>query len=401
MYYSGKQQLPLRLLSYNVLAQDLLESHRYLYSQCKEEHLIWETRWKRILEEITSAAPDVICLQEVQEDHFEPFFKTELTKLGYEGLYKKRTGARVDGVALWYRSSLLQVEVWSAVEFNIPGEPYLNRDNVAIVAKLVPKVPGWQNRAIVVATTHLLYNTNRHDVKLAQTQLLLAECESLAYRSDASRFGDPQYWPVIITGDFNLLPYSGVYKFLTEGRLEYEGLCAKTLKVKNPGEAGQRLGKQLISPERNITDNCQYLHEMLARLQSATGVPVQECLAPTLDTTLQNIFSKYPAAAEHQCITDLKFGTGTLSHPLKLRSVYSHGKPKSDTAEATTNQNGWCSVDYIFYSVSNDRKTEGNLKLGARYRLFTCKEAKIVGPIPNNEHPSDHYPLMAHFFLVP
>ncbi|XP_049943079.1 protein angel homolog 2-like, partial [Schistocerca serialis cubense] len=250
MYYSDEQKLPLRLVSYNVLAQDLLESHRHLHAEC------------------------------------------------YKGLYKKRTGARVDGVALWYRSSLFRVDIWSAVEFNIPGEPYLDRDNVAIVARLVPTIPGWQHLAVVVATTHLLYNTRRHDIKLAQTQLLLTECESLAYRSDAARFGGPQYWPLIITGDFNLLPYSGVYKLLTKGRLEYEGLCAKTLTLMPPGEDGKRLGKKLISPERNITDNCQYVYDILNRLEVEAGAPVQECLAPTLDTTLQNIISKQPACGK-------------------------------------------------------------------------------------------------------
>ncbi|XP_049838648.1 protein angel homolog 2-like isoform X1 [Schistocerca gregaria] len=401
MYYSDERKLPLRLVSYNVLAQDLLESHRYLYAECKEEDLVWEKRWKRILEEITSAEPDVICLQEVQEDHWDPFYVNELSKLGYKGLYKKRTGARVDGVALWYRSSLFRVDVWSAVEFNIPGEPYLDRDNVAIVARLVPTIPGWQHLAVVVATTHLLYNTRRHDIKLAQTQLLLTECESLAYRSDAARFGGPQYWPLIITGDFNLLPYSGVYKLLTKGRLEYEGLCAKTLTLLPPGEDGKRLGKKLISPERYITDNCQYVHDILNRLEAEAGAPVQECLAPNLDTTLQNIITKQPAVAKHHCFADLKFGTGTLSHPFNLRSVYSHGKLNSDMAEATTYQNGWCSVDYIFYSVPHGLKTEGNLKMTARYKLFTRGEAKTVGPIPNDEHPSDHYPLMVHFILVP
>jgi protein angel len=34
----------------------------------------------------------------------------------------------------------------------------------------------------VVATTHLLYNPKRHDVKLAQMQILLAEVERIAFK---------------------------------------------------------------------------------------------------------------------------------------------------------------------------------------------------------------------------
>lgn len=41
------------------------------------------------------------------------------------------------------------------------------------------------------------------------------------------------------------------------------------------------------------------------------------------------------------------FSTGTLSHGLFLRSVYKHAQ--NDDFEATTYQDKWVSVDYIFY----------------------------------------------------
>lgn len=57
-----------------------------------------------------------------------------------------------------------------------------------------------------------------------------------------------------------------------------------------------------------------------------------------------------------------------------------------------------------FYSGKKDATTgysvESNLKLVARYRLFTREEARIIGPIPNEDHPSDHYFLMADFVIV-
>jgi protein angel len=40
------------------------------------------------------------------------------------------------------------------------------------------------SQAVVVATTHLLYNPRRSDVRLAQVQLLLAEIDRLAYNRD-------------------------------------------------------------------------------------------------------------------------------------------------------------------------------------------------------------------------
>lgn len=107
---------------------------------------------------------------------------------GYKGIYKKRTGNRVDGVGLFFKQSRFGLVAWSPVEYYIPGEPLLDRDNVGIVARLKFLTEGWKHWQIVVATTHLLFNTRRHDIKLAQTQLLLAECEAQAYRSQGIRY---------------------------------------------------------------------------------------------------------------------------------------------------------------------------------------------------------------------
>lgn len=71
------------------------------------------------------------------------------------------------------------------VEFLQPNVTILNRDNVAIIAKFAPTDN--PNAEFVVATTHLLYNPRRQDVRLAQTQVLLSEIERIAYKKDGER----------------------------------------------------------------------------------------------------------------------------------------------------------------------------------------------------------------------
>lgn len=80
------------VLSYNVLAQVLLEEHPYLYRESDPEDLSWEKRAQRILREVKDCQADVLCLQEVQSDHFDTFYFPSLKKLGFEGIFKKRTG---------------------------------------------------------------------------------------------------------------------------------------------------------------------------------------------------------------------------------------------------------------------------------------------------------------------
>lgn len=48
-----------KVVSYNVLAQVLLEIHPYLYSECYSNDLKWKVRADRIYNEIVSLAPDV------------------------------------------------------------------------------------------------------------------------------------------------------------------------------------------------------------------------------------------------------------------------------------------------------------------------------------------------------
>lgn len=72
------------------------------------------------------------------------------------------------------------------MEYNQPGVNLLDRDNVGIVLRLSPRQ--FENENIIVSTTHILYNKKRHDVKLAQVHLLLAEIERVSFK------GHKKYW---------------------------------------------------------------------------------------------------------------------------------------------------------------------------------------------------------------
>lgn len=48
-----------KILSYNVLAQYLLECHPYLYTDCAPYNLKWNARAAKLFDEIIKLAPDV------------------------------------------------------------------------------------------------------------------------------------------------------------------------------------------------------------------------------------------------------------------------------------------------------------------------------------------------------
>ena len=50
------------LASYNILAQDLLEEHSYMYRHCDEKYLRWSYRRQNIMRQLNKHNPDV-CLR--------------------------------------------------------------------------------------------------------------------------------------------------------------------------------------------------------------------------------------------------------------------------------------------------------------------------------------------------
>lgn len=111
------------------------------------------------------------------------------------------------------------------VEYFRRGVPLLDRDNVGLIVLLRPMDPYVSLSNVCVANTHLLYNPRRGDIKLAQLAMLLAEINRVSQLPDSS------VCPVLLCGDFNSVPWSPLYRFIKDRRLDYDGMPIG--KVKN------------------------------------------------------------------------------------------------------------------------------------------------------------------------
>ncbi|XP_036330806.1 protein angel [Rhagoletis pomonella] len=199
------------LLSYNILAQDLLVEHLHLYIDIEPSKLRWDHRLSRLSDEIQHIKPDILCLQEMQFNHLQLFVKRISFKRELEYVFKKKTGHRTDGCAIIYDKSKFRFLAQQSVEYYIHGHTVLNRDNVAILAKFADKkLP---EKKFVIATTHLLYNPKRQDVRIAQVEVLLAAIQKFSVENEN---GKSTLLPVILTGDFNFEPETRPYRLLSE-----------------------------------------------------------------------------------------------------------------------------------------------------------------------------------------
>lgn len=113
--------LPFILMSYNILAQDLVNHHPNLYSEHDERAMPWNYRLKRLICEILEMSPHILCLQEMQEEHLEEFHKS-LNRLNFKFIYKKRTGSdKTDGCAIFYNENMFNLELEHKVEYFQPN----------------------------------------------------------------------------------------------------------------------------------------------------------------------------------------------------------------------------------------------------------------------------------------
>lgn len=243
----------------------------------------------------------------------------------------------------------------------------MNRYNVGIIAKFASR--RLSDVELVVATTHLLYNPRRDDIRTAQLQILLAELDRMSAHSRTE-----QPLPIILTGDFNCLPYSAPYRLIYDGHIHSDNLPL-------------RLG---------ITDDCQHINRRKTALFSSEQHD---------DGNIDGVDAK-TATVEYIHELGMPYNTGALWHYLNLTTTL---YPNDVNVLTSTYQDKWIIVDYIFYTKYT-RKTLGplgapqkysSLQLLANYQLPSKQECEnAIGHIPNDIYGSDHFAMASEFVLL-
>ncbi|KAH9636108.1 hypothetical protein HF086_008408 [Spodoptera exigua] len=205
----------------------------------------------------------VECRQEVETDQFYNFFLPELKQDGYDGIFSPKSRAKtmgeserkyVDGCAIFFRSAKrLRSTLYCRfalvkehlIEFNQlamanseGSDNMLNRvmpkDNIGLAALIKTKEAAWENglptdssmlgQPILVCTAHIHWDPEFCDVKLIQTMMLSNELRTILDESARSLrlAGQRDNVQLLLCGDFNSLPDSGVVEFLSSGRVSSE-----------------------------------------------------------------------------------------------------------------------------------------------------------------------------------
>ncbi|XP_078446259.1 carbon catabolite repressor protein 4 homolog 4-like isoform X2 [Wolffia australiana] len=264
---SSKEGLGFRLVSYNILAQVYVKSSYFPHSP--SSCLRWKARSQAVLNLLRSFKADFLCLQEL--DEFDSFYRKNMESEGYSSIYAKRTGLKQDGCGIFYKPENAELILKETIEYNDlvnllrdsndsscegqaedandlqkmdekltleensddnhsdrnPNDPRvrLKRDCVGIMAAFRLNDPS--HHYVIVVNTHIYWDPEWADVKLAQTKYLLSRLSKFRSQIIGKFNSVPS---VIVAGDFNSTPGDDVYRCVVsknvgEGELPVQ-LCS-------------------------------------------------------------------------------------------------------------------------------------------------------------------------------
>lgn len=222
---SSRMAANVRVVTYNVLASVYAKSAWFPWTE--RALMKAKMRLQRSREYIESLNADLLCLQELDnyDDDGATSWKCWLESRGYDSRHVRRTNTKKDGSCVAWRRDAWSCEDHRAVSFNdIAREMYPtsndeSEENVSArerylrdcVANLTILRRTADGAEALVASTHIFWDPNFADVKLAQAKRLVREVQT--FRDERRRVSSREVH-VIIGGDFNSEPTSDVYREL-------------------------------------------------------------------------------------------------------------------------------------------------------------------------------------------
>lgn len=232
-------------MTFNVLADCLTTAEVYDYTHVLGRR--WDERRDRIMREVIARMPTVLCLQEVQgtsvglgsaddPDNHAAWFHRELAALGYDGCFRvnvhdprlrmnNNRWPRI-GVSLYWLTSewapaypaAVQRVSYSTRMVDACGADKRARAELCLwqggILAALRHVPS--GSVAVFAGTHISCRWQQPYIQIMQAHALVREIEGVLGPSLLNRV------PVVVMGDWNIKPDSGLFRLMTRGYLPPE-----------------------------------------------------------------------------------------------------------------------------------------------------------------------------------
>ncbi|KAL4655817.1 2',5'-phosphodiesterase 12 [Arapaima gigas] len=222
----------LRVVSYNILADVYAQTElarTVLYPYCAPYALQLPYRQSLLRKELCGYNADVVCLQEVDKAVFSDSLCPAFDAFGLQGVFRVKERQR-EGLATFFRTSKLELIARYDVTLSeaLTSEPrhaeLLRKlsTNEALKEKVVQRSTALQVtvfqsvkeplKKLCVANTHLYWHPKGSHVRLIQMAVAL---QHLHWVTSDVHPGTP----LLLAGDLNSSPLSGVLQLLTGGHI--------------------------------------------------------------------------------------------------------------------------------------------------------------------------------------
>lgn len=367
----GAPDATLRLVSYNILAESLALRHSQLYEHLTHKDLRWDARSGQLIAQLSATRADFFCLQEV--DNFCQL-RQSMAPLGYKGEFKKRTSpSNEDGCAILWNSSRYRLLRSFPIEFNRAHSSRMNFDNVALGGLFASLQD--PNLIVCVVSTHFLFDPQRGDLKMGQAQYLLSIVEDVV--EEARLQYAASEIPILIAGDMNSTPYSGIWELFRSGRIS---LDMKNLSGWRTEIGGQRIPRHPGQKQSHV--EVKDSKETLKFLDVETN-------ADSDVATFSHSLALCSAYQEYGLIHELLHQSKMICPTQPLFPSTWMGEPLVTSLTGGSKN----AVDSIWFSHKSMHV----------HRLLELPHQNAVtrAPcrLPNELHPSDHFLLGADFTL--
>lgn len=363
------------VMTYNMLCDKYATHTQYGYTP--SQALSWSWRKQLVLEEIRHWNADIVCLQEIDMDSFNEYFRPELAYNDYKGVFWPKTRARtmaekdaklVDGCATFYKGSKYiildkQIVDFANIAINRPdmkGEHDIfnrvgNRDNIAILTFFENRATGSR---VIVVNAHIHWDPAYKDVKLVQVAILMEQ---------VSRYAEKYArWPALAD--------KTAFKLSSDDDDAAAAAAA----------AGTDGRPEEVVPEPG--PSLEY--------GSGPQIPLIVCgdLNSTVGSGVYDLLAQGTLPKTHDDLADRSYGHFTrdgMAHPFSLRSSYAAIGELSFTNYTP----GFTDVvDYIWYATNA-------LQVTALLGEVDKEYLQRVPGFPNYHFPSDHVSLLAEFVV--
>ncbi|XP_048320533.1 carbon catabolite repressor protein 4 homolog 4 isoform X2 [Ziziphus jujuba] len=254
IFSRSKPGIKFSLVSYNILAQVYVKSS--LFPHSPPPCLKWKARSRAVLAILKNLEADFLCLQEV--DEYDSFYKGNMMSNGYSSIYIQRSGQKRDGCGIFFKHDSAELILHENIEYNDlvdsiqdenlasddtkddkqasknecvepkndsalestsqdrgdPNDPRvrLKRDCVGVMAAF--KLKDSYSHVVIIANTHIYWDPEWADVKLAQAKYLLSRLSQFKTLVSDRFECKPS---VVVAGDFNSTPGDKVYEYVVSG----------------------------------------------------------------------------------------------------------------------------------------------------------------------------------------